>query len=102
VLGVTDSNLSVSHDGSLTDADRALIRTRKSDLVALLVATGRAVAVRGPTPWPPRPAELARWPLEWRQRWGLLANKLEDQGLKFPECERRAFDQIKAEKEASR
>jgi hypothetical protein len=53
-----------------------------------------------PPPWPPRPAELARWPLEWRAKWGLLANELESQGLKFPECERRAFDIIKAEMEA--
>jgi hypothetical protein len=52
-------------------------------------------------PWPPRPAELARWPLAWRQRWGLLANELESQGWPFPECERRAFDRVRAERQAS-
>ena len=41
--------------------------------------------------------ELARWPIPWRQRWGELANELEDQGLKFPESEREAFRRIKAE-----
>ena len=31
-------------------------------------------------PWPPRPAELASWPLAWRERWGWLANDLEARG----------------------
>jgi hypothetical protein len=34
--------------------------------------------------------------LVWRRRWGLLANELESQGIKFPECERQAFDRVKA------
>jgi hypothetical protein len=69
--------------------------------IAPVAVDGGRVLEPGPEPWPPRPAELARWPLEWRQRWGLLANELEDQGLKFPECEREAFEQIKAEMEGS-
>jgi hypothetical protein len=48
-------------------------------------------------PWPPRPSELALWPVKRRQRWGELANQLEDCGVPFPESERRAFEQIKAE-----
>jgi hypothetical protein len=47
--------------------------------------------------WPPRPEELADWPIPWREKWGRLANDLEDQGLKFPECEREAFRLVKAE-----
>ena len=51
------------------------------------------------TPWPPRPQELADWPIDRRQRWGELANALEAQGVLFPESERRAFGQIKAQAE---
>jgi hypothetical protein len=53
-------------------------------------------------PWPPRPAELARWPVERREQWGRLANQLEDEGVQFPESERRAFHQVKAEMGAIR
>jgi hypothetical protein len=52
-------------------------------------------------PWTPRPRELASWPVAWRQRWGLLANTLQDQGIPWPEHERQAFDLVKAEMEAS-
>jgi hypothetical protein len=48
------------------------------------------------TPWPPRPAELANWPVDRRQRWGELANRLEADGVPFPESERRAFREVKA------
>ena len=34
--------------------------------------------------WPPRPADLARWPIPWRERWGKLSNELEELGMKFP------------------
>ena len=44
-------------------------------------------------PWE-RPAELAEWPIERRQRWGELANQLEDQGIPWPEHERRAFREV--------
>ena len=49
--------------------------------------------------WPPRPLELARWPLEWRAKWGVRANELQDQGVGWPEHERRAFVEVKAERE---
>jgi hypothetical protein len=48
------------------------------------------------TAWPPRPRELASWRIERRQRWGELANQLQDQGLAWNEAERRAFDIVKA------
>jgi hypothetical protein len=47
--------------------------------------------------WLPRPRELATWPVEHRQKWGVLANDLEDQGTPFPESERRAYHQVKTE-----
>jgi hypothetical protein len=55
-----------------------------------------------PAPWPPRPAELAHWPVEWRAKWGVRANELQDQGVPWPEHERQAFHQIKAEMEVHR
>lgn len=48
--------------------------------------------------WPPRPAELSTWPVQWRLRWGERANQLEAAGVPFPESERRAFREIQAEK----
>ena len=53
-----------------------------------------------PSPWPPRPAELADWPVEWRERWGRLANRLDDEGIPWPDHERIALDQISAERAA--
>ena len=49
------------------------------------------------SPWPPRSPELARWSAKRRQRWGELANRFEEEGIPFPESERRAFEQVKAE-----
>lgn len=48
-------------------------------------------------PWPPRPRELARWPVGWRERWGELSNRLEGEDVPFPESERRAFRRVEAE-----
>jgi hypothetical protein len=50
--------------------------------------------------WPPRPPELAGWPIAWRERWGRLANSLQDQGVLWPDYERLAFERTKAEVEA--
>jgi hypothetical protein len=54
-------------------------------------------------PWTPRRppaivAEIGAWPIPWRQRWGELCNQLEDEGIKFPESERRAYYIIKHER----
>jgi hypothetical protein len=49
-----------------------------------------------PPSWPPRPAELGRWPIPWRLAWGRLANKLEDEGLTTWDAEQMAFVEIKA------
>jgi hypothetical protein len=48
-------------------------------------------------PWPPRPAELATWPIAWRQRWGELANQNQDRGVPWPDHERQAFEQVEGE-----
>jgi hypothetical protein len=51
-----------------------------------------------PTPWPPRPDDLADWPLAWRERWGRKANDLEADGVPYPESERRAWAETLAER----
>jgi hypothetical protein len=48
-------------------------------------------------PWPPRPPELASWPIGRREAWGRLANQLEDGGLSWNEAEQRAFAQVNAQ-----
>ncbi len=35
---------------------------------------------------------IARWPLDGRQQWGDLANRLQDSGLDWMTAERRAFE----------
>jgi hypothetical protein len=72
----------------------------KSEVVCTLSVLSPDPHTKSPEPWPPRPAELASWSVEWRERWGRLANDLQDRGVPWPEHERRAFDQVKAEKDA--
>jgi hypothetical protein len=68
-------------------------------LSVLSVTSGVDTQRSAPTlpPWPPRPNELADWPIPWRERWGEVANALQDTGVPWPEHERLAFDQIKDE-----
>jgi hypothetical protein len=81
--------------GAMTPEVKAALATHKPALLRLLSG------VESPAPPPPRPAELAAWPLPWRQRWGELANALQDAGTPFPESEQQAFRQIKAEMDAA-
>jgi hypothetical protein len=37
------------------------------------------------------------WSVEWRRRWGLLTNQLEDEGIRFPESKSRALEMTKVE-----
>jgi hypothetical protein len=80
-----------------------LLVERKPDMLAALKSEHSAgltlapEAPISPPPWPPRPDELAHWPIPWRERWGRLANELQDQGVPWPEYERLAFGQAKAE-----
>lgn len=36
---------------------------------------------------------LEKWPDEWRERWGLRANLLEEQGLHWIEAEKQAWNE---------
>jgi hypothetical protein len=93
--------------GAMTPEVKAALAVHKPALLALLAGADSSIDPAPPAllsdpvpaPWPPRPAELAEWPVEWRARWGLLANELQDQEVPWPEHERRAFDLVKAEKE---
>ncbi|MDR3638404.1 MAG: hypothetical protein P4L84_31665 [Isosphaeraceae bacterium] len=60
-------------------------------------APAPATRVSGP---PPCRMALARWPDEWRERWGRRANALEDTGLPWHEAEAQAFVEIWNERRA--
>lgn len=50
------------------------------------------------TPWRER---LANWPYEWRERWGIRANELEEAGVPWIEAEKRAWNEtLTAKREA--
>ena len=82
--------------GALTPEIKAALATHKPALLARLADP----------PWSPRrpPAvveEIGGWPIPWRQRWGELCNAFEDEGVPFPESERRAYDEVKTEMETA-
>lgn len=69
-------------------------------------STGGQERVAAPTPievtgellfWRSR---VAKWPDNWRERWGLRANALEDQGLGWRRAEEQAFEEIREERDA--
>jgi hypothetical protein len=37
---------------------------------------------------------VANWPVEWRERWGLRANSLEESGLSWRDAETQAFVEV--------
>lgn len=51
-----------------------------------------------PTSNPPTPllwrAQIADWPVPWREQWGRRTAELEDFGLSWREAEERAFDEL--------
>lgn len=59
-----------------------------------------AVAAPAPPPAPPilegvgYRAQLASWPDEWRERWGVRANALEAAGLPWRAAEQQAFTEV--------
>jgi hypothetical protein len=73
--------------------DRYLQKLRKGDLPSGAENIARA-------PWPPRPPELASWPIALRERWGVHSAELEILGMAFPASERRAFEWVKGETRA--
>ena len=44
---------------------------------------------------------LATWPDYWRERWGRLANALEDRGISWRDAESRAFVEVWSQYRAS-
>jgi hypothetical protein len=78
--------------GALTSEIKDALKQHKDDLLAQL--SDRTDVRRS---WLPRPPELAEWPVERRQQWGELANELEDANIPWPEHERQAYEQIRAE-----
>jgi hypothetical protein len=42
----------------------------------------------------PHRVALARWPIEWRERWGYRANALEDSGMNWRDAEIQAFIEV--------
>ncbi len=80
--------------GTVTPDDRAELARLKAAVLALLAAGPELPS------WPPRPAELAGWPVESREKWGRRANELEDAGLDWRSAERQAFGEVKAERSA--
>jgi hypothetical protein len=37
---------------------------------------------------------VANWPVEWRERWGVRANSLEEDGLSWRDAETQAFVEV--------
>jgi hypothetical protein len=88
--------------GQEAESESAYVSTKKDERSPLshsVVNSDGSLLTSNPAspPWPPRPAELSGWSIDRRQRWGELANRLEDEGVMFPESERQAFMQVKAE-----
>ena len=97
---------------------RGAVATRDREVQGMLLATlgsdlvsgdeARALLKPAETPYVPtnkgeRTVELqplpyrkvlATWPDHWRERWGLLANALEDRGLSWRDAESRAFVEV--------
>jgi hypothetical protein len=106
------AGLTVSaHDGVLNikgppraDALARELIEHKPEILAALDTPGasmEAVETQGPAtgPWR-RPAELADWPIPWRQRFGLRANELSDAGIPRPDDERLAFEEVLRERQS--
>ncbi len=95
---------------ALTPGVLNLIAQHKPALLAVLSPPGRAalsdgddtdVVASGAPAWPPRPVELAGWPIPWRQRWADRAEAHQVEGLGWREAEQRAWHQTKAEFDAA-
>jgi hypothetical protein len=93
--GAYKNDKNPSRDFSNTPGYPPTKTTKTVSVVSVGTTVGESKNIKAP--WPPRPSKLARWPIERRQRWGELANQLEDEGVPFPESERRAFDEVKAQ-----
>jgi hypothetical protein len=100
-LGTREGKLTIDAPvGALTDDIKTALAVHRSRLLALMAGVDVETEPPASMLWPPRPAELAHWTIEWRERWGRTANELEDRGTPWPECERVAFSLVKSEMEA--
>jgi hypothetical protein len=81
--------------GAVTPELKAALKQFKPEVLGRLAAGNPPAAA--PEPWPPRPAELADWPVPMRERWGRRSAELQDQGLSWRDAERRAFAEVKAD-----
>jgi hypothetical protein len=107
-LAVQGEKLRVVPASLLTDEDRGQIRLHRAELVDLIPVRASSELAPPPKTKPKaserspgsycRPKELAYWPIPDRQRWGELANELEDQGTPWQEAETAAFEIVKAER----
>jgi hypothetical protein len=70
-------------DSALTDDVLGELTARRPEILELLADEGAI--------WPPRPDDLASWPVARREMWGIRANELEGQGLSWRDAERRAY-----------
>jgi hypothetical protein len=80
--------------GAMTPDLHAALAADRAEILALLAgppASDPEPPASAPAPWPPRPTELAAWPVERREAWGRRAAALEGAGVPWPESERRAF-----------
>src|SRR5262249_13779257 len=68
--------------GKMTDELRDLLTRHKEGLLSALCG------------WPPRPKELAAWPIDLRQRWGERAAELQYSGLPWREAEKQAYAEL--------
>ena len=81
--------------GVMTPEIKAAMAIHKHALMARLASfKSRSSSPAIPDVWPPRPIELATWPIARRKLWGELANAIEDDGMPFPKCEIEAFRQL--------
>jgi hypothetical protein len=73
---------------------------RKAKVLALLAGPPQGPPAASPPMSYPWREVLPDWSIEWRQRWGELANQHQDVGLSWREAEARAFAEVSAERES--
>ncbi|WP_422931445.1 hypothetical protein [Singulisphaera sp. PoT] len=80
--------------GILSDDDWAVIGESKAGLVDLIKRRETPVNTIPSYAWR---EQIASWPGSWRRRWGMLANRMQEEEAGWKEAEMRAFDSVRAE-----
>jgi hypothetical protein len=108
-LSVRDGKLiATAPTGVVTPEAKAAIQAHKPALLAMLAddqanlpsqpaGDGEPLTKLTKTVWPPRPSELACWPIAWRQRWADRAEAHQAAGLGWQEAERLAYQATREE-----